>query len=64
MDLPLHEQLRHHQWRQLIDRAGPGDLDHLKAISLAILDYATVNRLFALEQAAAMLPKQKNTPAA
>lgn len=64
MDLPLHEQFRVNQWRTLIDGAGPADLEHLRQISHAILDYAITNRAFALAQAAAMLPRQQNAPAA
>jgi len=64
MELPLHEQLRHHQWRTLIDRAGPGDVEHLKQIALAILDYSVTSRLFALQAAAAWLPRQQNAPTA
>lgn len=48
----------------MIERAGPGDLEHLKQISLAILDYSVTARLFALKQAAALLPRQEKTPAA
>jgi hypothetical protein len=62
--LPLHEQFRFNHWRTLIDGAGPGDLDALRQISHQVLDYAIVNRAFALQQAAALLPRQEKTPAA
>jgi len=62
--LPLHEQFRLNQWRALIDGAGPGDLEALRQISHQVLDYAITNRAFALAQAAALLPKQQNAPAA
>lgn len=62
--LPLHEQFRVNQWRTLIDGAGPGDLEALRQISHQVLDYAVVNRAFALSQAAAGLPRQQNAPAA
>lgn len=55
MDLPLHEQLRHDQWRRLIESAGPGDGDNLKRIALEILSYAATCRAYALQQAEAML---------
>jgi hypothetical protein len=64
MDLPLQEQLRNEQWRRMIQGAGNRDLENLKTVALAILDYAETNRSFALQQAHAMLPKQQNTPAA
>lgn len=46
----------------MIERAGPGDLDHLKGIALAILDYSVTARLFALQAAGAWLPTQQNAP--
>ena len=64
MDLPLHEQFRVNQWRTLIDGAGPADLESLRQIAHQVLDYGIVNRAFALQQAAAMLPQQQKTPAA
>jgi hypothetical protein len=64
MDLPLHEQLRNDQWRRMIEAAGPGDLNSLKRIALTVLEYAATSRAFALEQAAALLPRQGNAPAA
>jgi hypothetical protein len=63
-ELPLHEQLRNHQWRQMIETAGPGDTDNLKRIALAILDYSVTSRLFALQAAAAGLPRQQKAPTA
>jgi len=64
MDLPLQEQLRNEQWRRMIQGATARDLENLKAVALSILSYAETNRQFALQQAAAGLPKQQNTPAA
>jgi hypothetical protein len=64
MDLPLQEQLRNEQWRRMIQGAGSRDLENLKTVALSILSYAETNRQFALQQAAAGLPKQQNTPAA
>jgi hypothetical protein len=64
MELPLQEQLRNEQWRRMIQGAGSRDLENLKTVALAILDYAETNRQFALQQAAAVLPRQQNTPAA
>lgn len=48
----------------MIQSAGSRDLENLKTVALSILSYAETNRQFALQQAAAGLPKQQNTPAA
>lgn len=64
MDLPMHERLRNEQWRRTIQGATGRDLENLKTVALAILQYAETNRSFALQQAAAFLPKQQETPAA
>lgn len=61
--LPLHEQFRCNQWLQMIDRAGPGDLEALRQIARQVLDYAIVNRAFVLQQAASLLPRQGKAPA-
>ena len=50
MALPLHEQLRHEEWRRMINSAGPGDLERLQELALRILDYAAAHRAFALGQ--------------
>jgi hypothetical protein len=63
MEIPLHEQLRNHQWRQMITAAGPDDLEALRTAALLILDYAISSRGFALQQAAALLPRQQEAPA-
>jgi hypothetical protein len=62
--LPLQEQLRNEQWRRMIQGARPGDLENLKTIALAILQYAETNRGLALLQARQLLPQQQNAPAA
>lgn len=63
MELPLHEQLRNDQWRRMITAAGPGDLEELRTAALLILNYAISSRGFALQQAAALLPRQQEAPA-
>lgn len=62
--LPLQEQLRNEQWRRMIKGATGRDLDSLKTVALAILEYAETNRGLALVQARMMLPQQQNAPAA
>ena len=62
--LPLQEQLRNEQWRRMIKGATGRDLDSLKTVALAILEYAETNRGLALLQARMMLPQQQNAPAA
>jgi hypothetical protein len=63
MALPLHEQLSHENWRRMINDAGPGDLEGLRRIANTVLDWGIAQRVFAMEQARAMLPTTK-APAA
>jgi len=62
MDYPLHEQFMCQRWQRAIRAAGPGDIEGLKTVALQILDYAIVNRAYALMVAKEGLPKG-NAPA-
>lgn len=57
--LPLHESLRHEQWRRMILAAGPNDLEKLKEWALQLLLYAATHRQLLLAEMNRNLPTMK-----
>lgn len=56
--LPLHETLRHEQWRRMILNAGPKDFEGLQQMALQLLNYAVSHRLMLLNEMKRNLPKR------